>query len=459
MPENYVLLERTELNDTTASVTFANIPQTGYTDLKIVMSARLTSAGYDSTPWNSGNIAFNGTTITSGRLLAGTGSAAVSDTNASAAFTTDTDATANTFGNFEMYVPNYTSSTNKSVSVDLVTENNGTASVCVLEAILSTVTASITTISFTPTGGYSYAANSTFSLYGIAALGTTPAIAPKADGGNVIATDGTYWYHAFLSSGSFVPQTGLTADILQVAGGGGGGCVQAGGGGAGGLLAYSSQALTATTYNVTVGAGGAGSTAISVRGGSGTNSQFASLTASAGGGAAGTYDPAGANSTQNALSGGSGGGGASTAGGNGSGGAASPSGQGNAGGGGGSDGATYRGGGGGGGAGSAGGNVSASGGGTGGNGGSGSTAYSTWASATSTGVSSGYAGGGGGGGGTRGTATNGGGNGAGTGQISVAGTANTGGGGGGGTYVNTSSAGDFGAAGGSGIIIVRYPIA
>ncbi len=35
MPNNYVLLERTELAASAASVTFANIPQTGYTDLKI----------------------------------------------------------------------------------------------------------------------------------------------------------------------------------------------------------------------------------------------------------------------------------------------------------------------------------------------------------------------------------------------------------------------------------------
>jgi hypothetical protein len=34
-------LERIELNATAASVTFANIPQTGYTDLKVVVSARL----------------------------------------------------------------------------------------------------------------------------------------------------------------------------------------------------------------------------------------------------------------------------------------------------------------------------------------------------------------------------------------------------------------------------------
>jgi len=454
MPENYILLERTELNASAASVTFANIPQTGYTDLKIVMSARLTSAGYDSTPWNSGNISFNGTAITSGKLLAGTGSAAVSDNNASAAFTTDTDATANTFGNFEMYVPNYTSSTNKSVSVDLVTENNGTASVCVLEAILSTVTASINNIYFAPTGGYSYAANSTFSLYGIAAVGTTPAIAPKASGGNRIDNDGTYWYHTFTSSGTFTPQTGISCDILQIAGGGGGGFTRGGAGGAGGLLAFTAQSLTAIPYNVTVGAGGAAGT--SGNGGTGVNSQFASLTASAGGGGGAS----GSITFSVGLPGGSGGGACGS--GSGAvqaGGAATPSGQGNVGG----DSATTGFfGAGGGGATVAGANATST---TPGNGGNGSSAYSSWGLATTTGQNiSGtvwYAGGGGGGRNSAGTgalAGNGGGGagGATADQVGFPGTANTGGGGGGGA---NTTIGVAGGAGGSGIIIVRYPIA
>jgi len=44
MPANYVLLERIELNASAASVVFNNIPQSGYTDLKIEMSVRSTYA-------------------------------------------------------------------------------------------------------------------------------------------------------------------------------------------------------------------------------------------------------------------------------------------------------------------------------------------------------------------------------------------------------------------------------
>jgi hypothetical protein len=44
MAENYVLLETIELTTSAASITFDNIPQTGYTDLKIVASARTNRA-------------------------------------------------------------------------------------------------------------------------------------------------------------------------------------------------------------------------------------------------------------------------------------------------------------------------------------------------------------------------------------------------------------------------------
>ena len=95
-------------------------------------------------------------------------------------------------------------------------------------------------------------------------------------------------------------------------------------------------------------------------------------------------------------------------------------------------------------------------------GGAGSNAHSTWASATSTGVS-GFYGGGGGGGGYNGAGGNaptlagaggsgGGGAGNGTsGGTGTAGTASTGSAGGGGSGAN-----GIGGAGGSGIVIIRY---
>jgi hypothetical protein len=445
MPANYVLLERIELNASASSVSFQNIPQSGYTDLKIVMSARITRSGSVT---DIMNVSFNGTsTNESSRRLEGNGSSASSASNALllAYQASSTDATANTFGNAEFYIPNYTSSNFKSASNDGVSENNGTTAYAGFAANLWSNTAAITSITFTPDAGSDFVQYSSFSLYGLAALGTTPVIAPKASGGN-IDNDGTYWYHTFLTTGAFVPATGLSCDVLVVAGGGAGGRGVGGGGGAGGLLLHSSQSLAnGTSYVCTIGAGGAEPTSsVEI---SGNNSQFASLTASVGGG--------GGGDAGNGLTGGSGGGASGTS--DFTGGSLT-SGQGNNGGST-SGSSPLNGGAGGGGAGGAG---SANSGLNGGNGGAGTNTYSSWASATSTGVSGFYAGGGAGGsrsydlnnGGAGGSG--GGGNGGGVNQNSTAGTINAGAGGGGGT---NDSPNKVGRAGGSGIIIIRYPIA
>ena len=302
MPANYILLERIELNASAASVTFANIPQSGYTDLKVVMSAR---ADDGSSSFIQAEIRFNGSTglVYSNRTLRGNGSAAASTSGTSnnsipLGFLPATGTTANTFSNCEIYIPNYTSAANKSVSVDFVNENNATEAYAYLRAGLYANTAAITSITF---DAADFVAGSTFSLYGLAALGTTPVIAPKASGGNRIDFDGTYWYHTFLSSGTFTPQIGLTCDYLVVAGGGGGGAGAGGGGGAGAFRTATSQSLTTTSYTVTIGAGGTGVTGSNVAGNNGSNSVFNALTSTGGGGG-------GAYASVNGVAGGSGGG-------------------------------------------------------------------------------------------------------------------------------------------------------
>jgi len=468
VPANFVLLERTELNASAASVTFANIPQTGYTDLKVVMSTR--SADVSNIAFEI-SVTFNGnTTGYTAKQLFGDGSAAGSSspTIRPAGFIVGTTATANTFSNGELYIPNYTSSSNKSYSVDSVTETNATTQYMNLVAGLWSNTAAITTIALAGTSG-NFAANSTFSLYGLAATGTTPVIAPKASGGNVIATDGTYWYHAFLSNGTFTPATSLSCDVLQIAGGGGGGSNMAGGGGAGGLLAFTSQSLTVTNHTVTIGGGGAGDIGVGSKGVNGTNSNFGALTASVGGGGGGTLQSAGGSS------GGSGGGGAGGyINGTGGTGGSATSGQGFSGGSGASGSVSdFLAGAGGGGAGAVGGNGSGSGSASvGGAGGNGVSTYSSWGSATLTGqnISGTYWFAGGAGGGiastASGSAASGGNGGGGAGGKSngylgganspQAGLAGTGGGGGGGNNGGTNST--QGAPGGSGIVIIRYAI-
>jgi hypothetical protein len=450
MPANYVLLERIELNASAASVTFANIPQSGYTDLKVVMSAR--------SSYSSGEgilMQFNGSSGANYfyRQLYGTGSSAGSYTPGSGqtsclvASMGGTNYTASTFNSVEIYIPNYTSSNNKSFSVDSVAENNS-ATVNQLDLIagLWSQTAAITSITFTSYNAANFVANSTFSLYGLAALGTTPVIAPKASGGDVIDFDGTYWIHTFLTTGAFVPQVGLTCDYLVVAGGGGSAGYNGGGAGAGGLrstitatggggsLESALSVAKDTSYTVTVGAGGtAGNNASGSAGTAGSNSVFSTIT-SIGGGQT--------TSNANGSTGGSGGGGGGATGTSRTGGAGTVN-QGFAGGNNVTSGNYPSGGGGG--AGAVGSNGSGS---VSGNGGNGVTTSITGTSVT-------YAGGGGGGstidGATRGTGgTGGGGNGGASGNAGTAGTVNTGGGGGGGAHSQN------GAAGGSGIVIIRY---
>jgi hypothetical protein len=442
MPNNYILLETIALTQSAASVTFDNLPTSGYTDLKIVFSTR----DNNGQPQNGIFVSINGSTANfTNRYLLGSGSAASSGSIARfLGYSSGAGATANTFSNGELYFPNYRSSNNKSFSSDNVQETNASTAYMVMSAHLWSQTAAITSISLIADSA-SFVAGSTFSLYGIAALGTTPVLAPKATGGNRIENDGTYWIHTFLSSGVFTPQTGLTCDYLVVAGGGGSGAA-GGGGGAGGYRAGSSFSVASVTnYPITVGAGGTG--AFQAQGINGSDSVFSTITSTGGGGGGTDYI-----NGSNGQNGGSGGGAqmnpalGETAG-TGNTPSTSPA-QGTNGGAGSTSGTGF-GGGGGGGASAAGGAGSSTNGGAGGAGTSNSISGSSVA----------YAGGGGGGSftGTAGTGGTGGG-GAGTAGAPTsgnAGTANTGGGAGG---SGGGAAGSSGANGGSGIVIIRYPI-
>ena len=77
-------------------------------------------------------------------------------------------ATANTFGNMEIYIPNYAGSSNKSVSVNQVGEDNAATAYATLLAGLWSNTAAITSIKLTPfSGGASFVQYSTAYLYGV----------------------------------------------------------------------------------------------------------------------------------------------------------------------------------------------------------------------------------------------------------------------------------------------------
>ena len=433
-----------------SSIEFASIPQT-YTDLVLHFSGRGTqTAGVVADI----DLQFNSSTANfSRRTLRGSGSAA-SSTSASdnyGAAVTGNSATASTFGSWQIYIPNYTSSNNKSFSIDTVTENNATEAWQYMLAGLWSNSAAISNIKVVPQTG-TWMQYSTATLYGVTSAG----YGAKATGG-IITSDANYYYHTFLASGTFTPTQSLSCDVLVIAGGGSGGQVYSGGGGAGGLAQQTGRSVTATGYTVTIGAGGAGVAAgTTANGNNGSNSVFDTITANGGGGGAGWVS----NTGTNGLSGGSGGGGSmgTTANTTTTGGTATQGNSGGATGYGNNGGAGARGtgsayfGGGGGGAGAVGQAATFT---APGNGGNGLNTWSSWATTTGTGVN-GYYAGGGGGAAEGGAQSSGGAGGGGAGNVYPSplttnnATANTGSGGGG--SVNTVTSG----AGGSGIVIVRY---
>ena len=448
MPNTLIPIQTYTLTSTASSVTFSNIPQ-NYTDLKIVYSGRDTTDSPGSVYIQFNGAGYNSTTT----KINGTGSSVSSSShnNAYLGLVPGPSQTANTFSNGEIYIPNYTSSTNKYFSSDVVNENDAQAAAQFLWTGLWANTAAITSVTLKT--DQAFAVNSKFTLYGISN-------GVKATGGTLTVAGG-YAYHTFTSTGSFIPSQKINnAEVLIVAGGAGGGCKFGGGGGAGGVVYGSNQVLNAgNAYTVQVGSGGAGSSSAATVGASGSNSVFGTVITAFGGGGAGSDD----NTT--GIAGGSGGGSGTIN----SGGSSTQSGTsgtnsfgyGNAGGKGYNSGSgTNYASGGGGGAGTVG--LDALTGPVGGAGGIGLSNWSSWGNVTSTGQNvSGtryYAGGGGGSTGAGGVAGTGGYGGGGNGSNSGAGsaaTANTGGGGGGGYGSGSPFAG---GAGGSGIVIIRYPL-
>jgi hypothetical protein len=108
--------------------------------------------------------------------------------------------------------------------------------------------------------------------------------------GGTITEAGGRRIHSFTATGNstFTPAVSANVECLIVAGGGGGGSQVGGGGGAGGLIYSSSIAVTAQNYTITVGAGGAGGRAYGPGpeepGDYGQNSVALGLTAQRGGG-------------------------------------------------------------------------------------------------------------------------------------------------------------------------------
>lgn len=146
------------------TIDFINIPQT-YTDLLIKYSARNDSAN------GTLLVKYNNDGTTSNyvyRQIYGDGSAINNDTQSDLFFGTvpRSTYTASTFGNGEIYIPNYTSSNHKSVTTDSVSENNATTSIASLWSGLWKNTAPISNIRlYLYTGAFVQYSSAT--LYGI----------------------------------------------------------------------------------------------------------------------------------------------------------------------------------------------------------------------------------------------------------------------------------------------------
>ena len=151
------------------TVTFSSIPAT-FTDLVLKMSARNSSA---SGP-DISKIVFNSDTATNYSVVAATGdgtnvSAIIAGSLASMQVrnTNGSTSTTNTFGDAQIYIPSYTSTTSKQISQSNIIEDNGGANAKVAAlANLYRGTSAISSMTISSNGG-SYAINSSFYLYGI----------------------------------------------------------------------------------------------------------------------------------------------------------------------------------------------------------------------------------------------------------------------------------------------------
>jgi hypothetical protein len=171
MASSRFLISSQTLASSAASVTFSAIPAT-YTDLVLRYSAR----GTNASAANNLRLQFNSDTSTnySETFVRGNGSTAASSRSTSAVefveglIISGDSATANTYSNNEIYIPSYTVSQNKPLSMQAIQEDNSTTGRFYASAGLWRNTAAITSFLIYLSGGSGdIKAGSSFYLYGI----------------------------------------------------------------------------------------------------------------------------------------------------------------------------------------------------------------------------------------------------------------------------------------------------
>ena len=165
MATTYTLISKTIITTPTNNVIFSSIPTT-YTDLVLKMSIRDTNGttfvtGYSYYPTNASitQLTGNGATAASARASAAANAEAYNAYPAA-------NSTSNTFGSWELYIPNYATSMAHPVSSFSVSENNATTAYIAATAILVS-TGTITQVQFVDGAGDQFATGSSFYLYGI----------------------------------------------------------------------------------------------------------------------------------------------------------------------------------------------------------------------------------------------------------------------------------------------------
>ena len=171
MPATYTLISSNVLSSSAASVTFSAIPAT-YTDLVLRISARSDNASVS----DGLNMTFNGVggTSYSRTMLRGNGTDATSVRSSSTSSfqsapngVVGNNATSNTFGSIEIYVPSYLVSQNKPISYFGAGEENATTAFMGVYAGLFSNTSAVSSITCSPINGTNFLSTSSFYLYGI----------------------------------------------------------------------------------------------------------------------------------------------------------------------------------------------------------------------------------------------------------------------------------------------------
>lgn len=161
----YTQIASTTLGSATATVTFSSIPST-YTDLVLVMQPVTTAAG------NTMYIQFNSIAGTSysGTALLGNGTSASSNRRTNSGYGTISEnvTSSATAGNTTCIINIFNYANTTTFKTYLARGNNGNNGVVEAQVGLCSNTAAISSLTFL-VGGTTYAAGSTFNLYGITA--------------------------------------------------------------------------------------------------------------------------------------------------------------------------------------------------------------------------------------------------------------------------------------------------